>query len=370
MAWRCVFADLLTDANLARFPVDGLRFGRRISAAEEISGSVPVDSVRRAERLRQLVPGRTAVYVYDGPTVLCGGVLWDTVPTWTKRSGETWAFSAATFESYWDQTVISEDVPGQLGVDQLEIARVLVAHLQADPYADIGVRLQVDPAVPLPMSGVLRDRTEYLASANKSYGDALTELGEVLDGFEWTIDVWADPVTGLRTKYLRLGYPRLGRPDATVLVEQQDLEEWQAPADTGTGTRFRARGGTPQGAGSASQQPIVSSVAVRQDLLDAGWPRLDIVEDHASVTDIATLDTYAEQAAARRGAGGEIPQLSVNLARRRVSTLNLGDTLRLRTSTYYDGMRDARYRITGVVMQDGGRTAPPTADLSLEAVPV
>lgn len=368
MTYQVLFADLLTDQPLARFSVDGLRFGRRIGEAEEISGSIPIRSEGIAERLRQLLPMRTAVYVYQGQTIQCGGVLWTPTPRWSKRSAETWNFSASTFESYWNHVVISDDIPELLGVDQFDIARSLVDHMQADPYANIGVVTQLDPAVAVPLSGVLRDRTEYLASANKSYGEALAELGEVLDGFEWTIDLWADMETGLRTKYLRLGYPTIGRLDSTLVLERQDLESWDTPPDPTTGTRFRARGATPQGSGVGEDQPLLSDIAYREDLLGAGWPRIDVVEDHSTVSEIDTLNAYATRAASTQGGHVDVPQLSINLARTSISSLNLGDTVRLRMRTLYRGLVDTRYRMVGITVQAPGRTDAGTAQLTLEEV--
>lgn len=369
MTYQVVFADLLTDETIARFSVDGLRFGRRIGEAEEISGSIPIRSASTAERLRALVAKRTAVYVYQGQTIQCGGVLWTPTPKWSKRAAETWAFSASTFESYWDHVVISDDIPELLGVDQFTIARSLVDDMQDDPHANIGVLTQLSTSVAEPLSGVLRDRTEYLASANKSYGEAIKELGEVLNGFEWTIDVWADPTTGLRTKHLRLGYPTIGRLDSTLVLERQDLEAWESPPDHAAGTRFRARGGTPQGSGAGEQQPLLSDIHSRDDLLDAGWPRIDVVEDHSTVEDVDVLNDYAAKAAAELGGAVAVPQLSINLARAQISPLNLGDTVRLRMRTVYAGLVDVRYRMVGITVQAGGRTDSGTAQLTLEEVP-
>ncbi|MFE5332959.1 hypothetical protein ACFRCG_41905 [Embleya sp. NPDC056575] len=368
MTYQVVFADLLTDETIARFAADGLRFGRRIGEAEEISGSIPIRDAPTAERLRALVAKRTAVYVYQGQTILCGGVLWTPTPKWSKRSAETWEFSASTFESYWDRVVISDDIPELLGVDQFVIARSLVDHMQADPHANIGVLTHLNPAMAEPLSGVTRDRTEYLASANKSYGEALAELGKVLDGFEWTIDVWADPVSGIRTKHLRLGHPTIGRPDGALVLERQDLEAWETPPDPTAGTRFRARGGTPQGSGAGQQQPLLSDIHSRDDLLSAGWPRLDVVEDHSTVEDVDVLNDYAAKAVATLGGPVAIPQLGINLGRAAISPLNLGDTVRLRMRTVYAGLVDVRYRMVGITVQAGGRTSPGTAQLTLEEV--
>lgn len=355
------FADLLTDRTVYRQEAEGLKFGRSLSDSAEISGTLTVDSPERGTRIRDLEPMRTALYVYDGRDLVAGGVLWDDPPQLPRRGQpETWAFAAATFESYWHNCVIREDIPAQVQVDQLEIARVLVRHLQDDATADLGI--QLDPA----MSGVLRDRTEYLASANKSYGEALSELGEVQDGFEWTVDVWVDPGTGQRVKYLRLGYPIIGSGAAPIVLEGDAIAGWSEPS-LRTGTRYWARGGTPQGAGDAQQQPLMSDVHAADDLLAAGWPRVDIVDDYSTVTDADTLNAHAAKALADSRRARAVPQISVHLDAVRIMPTMIGQTVRVRSSSNLRGRRDDLYRMVGITVDATQRGTAGVAQLTLEA---
>lgn len=357
--YRVVFADLLTDQILHSEPnVEGLQYGRRIGEPEAISGSIAVTE-QNAELLRSILPQRTAVWVYYNLDVMVGGVLWDVVPRWSKRGGETWSFSGSTFESYWNQVVISDDIGELLQIDQLEIARSLVQHMQADPSADLAVTL--DPL----NSGVLRDRTQYLATANKSYGEALKQLGEVEGGFEWTVDVWRG-ADGHHVKHLRFGYPRLGSQSAVHVLERDALEEWSTTG-AGAGTRYRARGGTPQGNGDADQQPCISDVFSDEERLATGWPRIDVVTDYSTVTWKPTLDEHAQRdlAAARRAP--VIPQVSINLAGTRLRPQAIGETVRIRHRTLLDGATDVTYRLIGIQVTATQRGQPGSARLTLEA---
>lgn len=359
MAYRVEFCDLLTDRMI--YPsgdVDGLQFGRRISEPETISGTLTV-TAGNAERLRDLLPGRTAVYVYDGQDLMVGGVLWDVKPSWAKPATETLAFSGSTFESYWNQVVISTDIAPATSVDQLDIARTLVMELQADPSADL--RVLYDPLT----SGVLRDRTQYLATANKSYGEALSELGKVENGFEWTIDVYPNPAGG-RIKRLRFGYPRLGSASAVHVLE--GVLESRTETTVSTGTRYRARGGTPQGAGTTDQQPLLSTVHAADDLLATGWPRIDVVTDYSTVTEPSTLESHAARDLAAARAVRAIPQVTVSLADTRLTPAAIGETVRIRHRTLLTGMTDVMYRLIGIQVTAGQRGAAASAVLTLEAL--
>ncbi|MEU8136573.1 hypothetical protein [Streptodolium elevatio] len=358
--YRVEFADLLTDTTLYRTEVDGLRFGRRIADSEVISGSVTVTE-RNAAQLRELLAKKTAVYVYEGKDLQVGGIVWDPTAAWDEHSAEQWQFSAATFESYLNQVVISEDIPPADDVDQLDIARVLVQHMQSDPSAHIGI--QLDPLV----SGVLRDRTQYLASANLSYGEALTNLGNVQGGFEWTIDVWIDPSSGERIKYMRFGYPRLGSASAVHVIERSSIKSWREKT-VQFGTRYRARGGTPQGAGTGEQQPIMSDVYAATGLLDGGWPRIDVVTDYSTVTSIDTLNSHAERDLANALAATAIPEISVNLEQVRITPQAIGETVRVRNRTLLRGATDLQYRLAGIVVTAGQRGTAGSATLTLEAL--
>lgn len=357
--YRVEFADLLTDRTIARFDVTGLRFSRKISAAGSITGQIAVRDPYRAEILRTLLPQRTALWVYSGQDVHLGGVMWTATPRWSSQAAEVWEFQGSTFESYLNQVIISEDVGTFTQVDQLDIARGLVQHMQSDPTADIGI--QLDPA----LSGVLRDRSEYLATANKSYGEALSQLGEVENGFEWTIDVSVAP-TGERVKYLRFGYPIIGSPSGSHVLERQHLQSWTETGGVLGGTRYRARGGTPQGNGTTEQQPCISDVYAADDLLAAGWPRIDVVTDYATVTYKPTLNEHAARDLARGRGAVVIPQVAVNLDQSMLSTLAIGDEVRLRMDTLMRGPTDTRFRLTGVEVDPEDRDGAGTATLTLE----
>lgn len=360
--YRVEFCDLLTDQTIyTTADVDQLKFGRRIADSDEISGSVTVTSDNAAQ-LKDVIAERTAVYVYRGMDIVAGGVVWKADPKWEKRgNAETLVFTGATFESYPHQVAISEDIPAALQVDQLEIARTLMQHMQSDASANLGI--QLDPL----LSGVLRDRTQYLASANKSYGEALGELGKVQGGFEWTIDCWRDSGTGLRMKRLRFGYPRLGSASAVHVVSRDDLEDW---SETGIliGTRYRARGGTPQGNGTAEQQPCMSAVYPANELLGAGWPRIDIVTDYPNVTGDANLNALAARDLADGLKAQVIPQVTLNLANYKLSPQAIGETVRIRLRTKLRGLVDVRYRLTGIQVTAPRRGTLGDAKLTLEAL--
>jgi hypothetical protein len=233
--------------------------------------------------------------------------------------------TGSTLESYLQRVTILDDLGPYEGVDQIQIARNLLTSMQSDPAADVGLSLQSGS------SGVLRDRT-YLASENASYGQRLTELSNVDDGFEWMINTTIDQASGIVTATWNWGYPQLGSLSSNhVFGQAGDLISWQEDIDATRGaTRWLARGDTTNTDVADSSVPLTSDIAPARDYLDAGWPRTDATVDYPTVIETTTLNLYAQMWAATRGGAVRIHQATVRLpANTAFSPANLGDFARL-----------------------------------------
>lgn len=176
-------------------------------------------------------------------------------------------------------------------VDQFHIARDFIRHVQSFPGGDIGILLD-----DIPISGRVRDRT-YHTYEFKQVFEALLQLSEVIDGFDFAIDVRYN--NNVPEKYLNLSYPRRGRTadENRYVFDYVDrgkglVRGYQYPED---GTRMTTHT-YAIGAGEGDAMLIAS--AVNQDLIDQGYPILEDAYSYKDITKLSTLVGHAEADAA------------------------------------------------------------------------
>lgn len=333
--YRYVFADLLTDRTICELPLTGVSFDQRIIVPGALQATIPVPNRAVAEQARKIVasmpeevhtgPGRTVVYVYRGTDLWGPYLLWTAVPQSDARGRISVALQGATLESYPEHVEIRSDLT-YAGADQISgIAAGLVAHMQSDPSADIGL------TVTAPASGIPRDRT-YKRSESGTYGARLAELANTDDGFEYMIRSYVSG--GVRVREW-IAAPQLGSSTTDHLFSQPgNVISWSYGSDaTNAGTSYQTRGDTVQDDVAADSEPLMSTVGAGQAsaLLAAGWPRLDKTVDYQSVTDVATLDGYARWWASTRAGAIRIPEVTVRLDERTTfSPGQLGDYAKLK----------------------------------------
>ncbi|GAA4905315.1 hypothetical protein ACFPM3_30235 [Streptomyces coeruleoprunus] len=363
--YRVLFCDLRTDRPLDVLPLRDVSLDDYIGRPGSLSGTVPVPNAALADRVRRIEEGRTAVYLERGGDLWWGGVLWTSTLQADDKGVLTLALQAATFDSYAARRRIRRDLT-YTGLDQLEIARRLWQHIQVDtPGGDIGVTTGTET------SGVLRDMA-WRDGDETPVDEAFKQLAEVENGFEHHIAVYRDPVSGDRVKRLRLGHPKLftGHTDL-VLDRPGPVLAYSFPRDaTRGGTTARARGASANTDQSQESRPVLSAEHVAQDLIDGGWPRVDLSSDHSSVTSVASLNALAAAQLAEARGAVVIPEVTIRLDERSpVPPMLLGRTVRLRiTDEWYAEGLDARYRVIGVKVAPPQRGRPETAELFLEAL--
>ncbi|MEU4892947.1 hypothetical protein AB0B12_17355 [Streptomyces sp. NPDC044780] len=355
--YRAVFTDLRTDQAIDVLPLREVEYDDYLGKPGSLTATVPVPDARMARRVRELVEGRTAVYLERGNEVCWGGIVWTLTPATDDRGLTTVGVQAATFDSYAGRRYIRANLSFTT-LDHLEIVRRLWDYMQGSEGGHIGVEYQ--PTAPTAVRTVAySDGDETLVE------EAIGQLAAMEPGFEHRIAVYRDPVTGRRVKQLQLGSPAIRVGDQPVMLDLPgDVLSYSFPRDaTRGGTTARARGGTPEGGAGG---PVMSGEQVAEDLLAAGFPRLDTSSDHSNVTDKATLDAFARsELAALRGAV-VIPSVRIRLGPDTTPAL-LGTTVRLRIKDVWfaEGL-DARYRVVGIKVTAPERGRPETADLYLE----
>ncbi|WP_175409937.1 hypothetical protein [Streptomyces sp. TRM64462] len=361
--YRVLFCDLRTDQAIDVLPLRDVSLDDYIGRAGSLSGTIPVPNAAMAERVRRVEEGRTAVYLERGGDLWWGGILWTSTLQADAKGVLSLALQAATFDSYAGRRRIRADLT-YTGLDQLEIARRLWQHIQTADGGDIQVTTGTET------SGVLRDMV-WRDGDETPLDEALKQLSEVDNGFEHHIAVYRDPVSGARVKRLRLGHPKLFTGSTDLVLDRPGpVLSYSFPRDaTRGGTTSRARGASANSDQSQESRPAISAEHVAQDLIDGGWPRVDLSSDHSSVSSVPVLDALAAAELAEARGAVVIPAVTIRLDDRApVPPMLLGRTVRLRiTDEWYAEGLDARYRVIGVKVTPPQRGRPETAELFLEA---
>ena len=98
---------------------------------------------------------------------------------------------------------------------------------------------------------------------------------------------------------------------------------------TGAATSWQARGDTINTEVDQESEPLMSGVYAADELLAAGWPRLDSTIDRSSVILTSTLEEYARWYRDNRSGVVRIPEITVTLDERsRFNPNQLGDWAR------------------------------------------
>lgn len=366
--YRYVFADLLTDAYICDLTLDNVTYDRRIIEPGTFRASVEIADPTVAGQVARIVPrhpdiltagpGRTVVHVYRAGQIWGTYLIWQAGVSQRGRDNIQIELQGAGLESYLNHVDIRADIPPFEGADQIHIARQLIANMQADPLADIGLEVQSGT------SGVVRDQA-YLAADARSYGERLVELARMGGGFEWTIHTSVDTATGIRTRHWVWGYPYLGSITSNhVFTQPGNVTGWQENIDAlKAATKWQVRGDSVNSDITNVSTPLLSDIVSAQAYLDAGWPRTDGTHDYSKVGDQAALNNYAAWWAANRAGAMRVHQATVRLpANTAFSPLNLGDYVRLMLANDWwpviDGVASfsKSWRVIGIAVSPPGRT--------------
>lgn len=358
--YRLLFCDLRSDRLIDALPVQGVSLDDYIGKTGRLTGTVPVPNAAMAARVRRaLVPGRTGVWVERGREIWWGGILWTLDLASNERGFLGAQIQVGGWASYlYRRMLYDTQVAAQ--VDQFDIARGLVEYAQEQAGGNIGITYDTH------VSGVLRDRT-FLRYDLPSIGDLLDNLGAVEGGFEWRIGSHRDG-TGRRIKQLHLGAPRIlaGATDI-VLDHPGPVLSYSWPTDgTQRANAWQSRGATDNTNQAADSVPLMSSLLIADDDIEAGWPRLDGSSDYTTVEVQGTLDAHARADAVAASSPATIPAVTVLLGGTITPAL-LGSTVRLRIrDLWHPDTLDARYRVVGMSISPPERGRPETAQLFLE----
>lgn len=234
------------------------------------------------------------------------------------------------------------------GREQLAIAQWMIRAGFRDPAGPVSI---VIPAV-VP-SGQRRDRTYKAQEAPIS--QRLSELSEVLNGFEYVIDSEWDWSSGFQKikRTLRLGYPKVGS-DLGLTFQESVLKLGYDRDGTKLGSEAFAIG-----AGDDAGQMI--GEASSTNLTDQGYPALQVVKSYTSVTEQDTLDQYAAALLAQSQSDEVPPSVMIKFdIFPKLGDFGLGDVVRIKRDperNFPDGY-DEEVRILGWTITPGPPVMP------------
>lgn len=273
-------ADLSSDVTLDQLPLDVGTFEATLKGAGTCNATLALrqPSLRALDLPSLLAFGQRVLHIVRGGETVWSGLLWRGSRT---RSTHQVQLQFTELESYLTRRLWTVDyTPTQ--TDQLDIARRLTAG--AVGPLRLGVEQQ--------RSGVLRDRlTEYRGADLHTVGELLSNLADCEQGFDYEIRTVG--VGASRSRLLRFGYPRLGRPAGeSGLVFQGSVLDWTDEWDAFSSVTEQWEQGASVGEGDLAAPML--AVAVNSAALNRGEPLLQQAsQTHSTVTVQATLDTWA-----------------------------------------------------------------------------
>lgn len=200
-----------------------------LSWAEEISGegSLDVSVLAGTAGAALCVPGRTLLYVEQGPALLWGGIVW--ARAWSAGSPPRLKVGGASWWSYYKRRTIRStlDYPN---TEQFAIVASILSYAHAVNAKANPLRTTIrrHPS----STSTTRART-YQATERKGVAEAIEEIGSARNGFEFLPTVAWDTATTPPSPahFLDLWSPRLGRltpivwtHGSDVAVESHDLD--------------------------------------------------------------------------------------------------------------------------------------------------
>lgn len=362
--YRYVFTDMLSRQYLGDLDLVNVSFDKRILQAGSFSATIPIPNRKVGDQVAEIIP-RDDTELGIGPGVItvqvyregvCWGEYWITgaQPARSRKNTPAIAIRGSTLDAYLSRVELQDDLIFT-GVDQINIARILLGHLAAQEHANLSLSLESGT------SGIVRDRT-YLDSEGATYGQRLLELAQVDDGFEWMINL--ETVAGSLSRRWVWGYPQIGTVDPPPHLFSDgrsggDILEWQEEIDAlRGGTRWRARGSLVGGDASTTSTPLTSTVHEATAHLAAGWPRIDRTLSYSTVNQAQTLEDYAAFWASRAGGALRVDQVTVTFGKNpSFSPNNLGDAARFfYDNEWYRGVWKTR-RIIGIGVTPTSRSS-------------
>lgn len=314
-----IIGDLLTGRRIQTLPVLSGSWSETINDSGEVSCTVSLRNpvVKRLGLYNSAAVGKAFLAAVEGDTVLQAGPIWD--HDWSGDNRKL-TLRGAGMLSYFDHRVVLPVLAGRLPSDPTTDTRYMPQDLDPDsqyPWPTdtrsslqgimVGLFTQAmswpSGNVPLTLPSVIAGTSQraYRGADVAPVGDRIRELTQVLDGPEvritgqWTTDrLGIQWVAEIGTPTEPLIYSAQ-RPIFYVGNEKSSVTKLSVKT---SGLKLASQAFAT--GGRAVDESLVS-VSTDTTLTAAGYPLLELADSsHSTVQDLATLQTYSDEAV-RRG---------------------------------------------------------------------
>lgn len=214
--YRFLAYDITGTQFRAEIPFSTIKFGDVLNRPGSLDASLPARAAEAAQDI--LDPGRTTLWITNGTDIVWGGIVW----AWRRDLSDAPEVRIAG-QGLWSyyregRRTIRADATFT-ATDQLSIVSSILstAHATANP---LGLNVSLNPST----SGITRT-TSFLGRDRKPVGEAIEQLAEMDDGFDFnTRAVWdtttSPPVPDVT---LDVWYPQAGSVTSIVWEHGHDV---------------------------------------------------------------------------------------------------------------------------------------------------
>lgn len=279
--YRFLAYDITGTEFRAEIPFSTVKFGDVLNRPGSLDASLPARAVEAAQET--LDPGRTTLWITNGNDLVWGGIIW----AWRRDLSDAPEVRVAG-QGLWSyyregRRTIRADATFT-ATDQMSIVSSIMgtAHTIANP---LGLTVNLNPTT----SGVTRT-ISYLATDRKPVGEAIEQLAEMTDGFDFNVHATWDLTTVPPTPSaaLEVWYPQAGT--RTSIVWQHGIDILLEPVEhdaSKLATTVDAIGGTG---------PIIQTATDTSGI----YPYLEGMISMTDTTDTTLLGAAAAGELARR----------------------------------------------------------------------
>lgn len=314
--YRFLVTDLRNNTILDDLPLQKVTYSNALSKAGSIVAEIQINLDTKIHNLKEhTAPGKTGLYVVRNGVPVWGGIIWKRQYSAPDR---TLRIDGATFESYLFRRFQRSNFTWKRE-DQLKMARSIIGSV----FDQVGVTVDSNN------SGVYRERNLYKYEF-KTIGDELQTLSDLINGFDWNVDISLDDSGLVFNRELKFYYPKKGvtKEDTTISFEYPGIISdvtYSEDAENGVNKSWAV------GAGESEEQ-------LEKFATDSagGWPILEDVENYKDVVIPATLQNHADSDLVRLRTPIEIAEITVRADREPfLGTYSTGDWARFVLNDLY-----------------------------------
>lgn len=337
-----LLADLKTGDIMEELPLATMSFGQTLNGPTAFTstnamttGHITPGQLSQGFSWNKFVqgnirPGARLIHVLRDSVPMYSGLLYKVTADPTTR---TMNFSGSDHLSYLARRRL-ETTQSFTGIDQFQIVRDLVDEMQKAQYGDLGIQVTSGS------SGVTRDK-EFQGIERWRFSDALDELAEMDDGFDYTMKVSGSVADGI-VPTLTLAN-RLGLNSNWVLQLGKNCESLSYSEDA----TDMANNYTVFGNGNSDERPVFT--ARNPGSLNT-YPQLDQVRNtEGSIDEISLVrnTAYAYLAAYQTPVRTATVQIDVDDPDIKFGAISVGDDVRLIASYGWTEF-DEKFRIMDI----------------------